>query len=74
MPEEKIELIAKCIRNHRGSKDYKRESIEEQIVACADAMSHINGCLIFIYLAGTQKEDYKEKLITKTKTKRSWVF
>jgi len=39
--EEKIDLICKCIKHHRGSKDYKRETMEEQIVACADAMDHM---------------------------------
>jgi uncharacterized protein len=28
-PEKKIELVKKCILNHRGSKQNKRETIEE---------------------------------------------
>lgn len=40
--KERIELIRKCVLNHRGSKKRKRESIEEKIVSCADAMDHIN--------------------------------
>ncbi|MEI8143803.1 MAG: HD domain-containing protein [Candidatus Berkelbacteria bacterium] len=39
-PKEKMELVEKCILNHRGSVGKKGESIEEQIVAEADAMSN----------------------------------
>jgi len=42
LPKEEIELISRCILNHRGSKKAKRETIEERIIACADAMDHIN--------------------------------
>ena len=38
-PKEKIILIKKCILNHRGSVNLQKESIEEQIIADADAMS-----------------------------------
>lgn len=38
-PEEKIELIKKCILNHRGSQQKNRETIEEQIVSEADALA-----------------------------------
>lgn len=41
-PEEKIELVKKCILNHRGSLKHNRESVEEQIVAEADAMSNFD--------------------------------
>jgi uncharacterized protein len=41
-PEEKIELVKKCILNHRGSQQNKRESIEEQIVAEADVLSNFD--------------------------------
>ena len=38
-PEDKIELVKKCILNHRGSQQREQESIEEQIIAEADVMS-----------------------------------
>lgn len=38
-PPKKIELIKKCILNHRGSRKDNKETIEEQIIAEADAMS-----------------------------------
>ena len=41
-PQEKIELIKKCILNHRGSLASQRESVEEQIIAEADAMSNFD--------------------------------
>jgi uncharacterized protein len=41
-PTEKIELVKKCILNHRGSQDNNRETLEEKIVADADAMSNFD--------------------------------
>jgi len=38
-PRDKIELVKKCIFNHRGSVNLNKESKEEQIIADADAMS-----------------------------------
>jgi uncharacterized protein len=38
-PEEKINKVKLCILSHRGSKDIARASIEEQILADADALS-----------------------------------
>lgn len=38
-PPEKIELIKKCILNHRGSKNHERKSLEEKIISDADAMN-----------------------------------
>lgn len=54
LSKEKIELIAKCVRNHRGR--YKRETIEEDIIFCADVMSHINHFLSLVYSGGADKE------------------
>ena len=60
-PSEKIELVKKCIINHRGSKQNKRESIEEQIIAEADAMSNFDNIAgifkaAFIYEGKNQDE------------------
>ena len=38
-PEEKIALVKNCILHHRGSQKMELETLEEQIVAEADAMS-----------------------------------
>ncbi len=60
-PQDKILLVKKCILNHRGSQDNNRDSIEEKIVAEADAMSNfdnISGLFkaAFIYENLNQKE------------------
>ena len=39
-PEDKIESVKYCILTHRGSRDLKRETLEAEILASADAMSH----------------------------------
>lgn len=39
-PSEKIELIKKCILNHRGSQKNFRETLEEKILAEADVLSN----------------------------------
>ncbi len=41
-PPEKIELVKKCIFNHRGSQNNVRKSIEEQILVEADVMSNFD--------------------------------
>jgi len=41
-PEEKIELVKKCILNHRGSLNRERKSLEEQIIAEADVLSNFD--------------------------------
>jgi len=69
-PAEKIELVKKGILNHRGSQQNNRETIEEQIIAEADAMSNfdnISGIFkaAFVYENKTQgeaKESVRKKL------------
>lgn len=39
---EKIELVKKCILNHRGSRNDTRATIEERIIAEADAISNFD--------------------------------
>ncbi len=60
-PSEKTELVKKCILHHRGSQQSNRESIEEQIIADADAMCNfdtISGQFkaAFVYENKTQDE------------------
>jgi uncharacterized protein len=55
-PQEKIELVKKCILNHRGSQDNDRESIEEKIIAEADTMSNFDN-LAGIFKAAFIYED-----------------
>jgi len=72
-PADKIELVKKCILNHRGSQQNEAASLEEQIVVAADTMSafdNIAGLFkaALIYENKTQgeaKESVREKLENK---------
>lgn len=48
-PKEKIEFVKKCVLNHRVSTNSKRETIEEQCIADADAMAHFD-CIPLCFL------------------------
>lgn len=41
-PEKRIEKVVRCVENHRGSINCKRETLEEQCVADADVMAHFD--------------------------------
>ena len=74
-PIEKIELVKKCILNHRGSQKNNAESIEEQIVAEADILSNFDNIggifkAALVYEGKTQGEandSVREKLENKWK-------
>lgn len=74
-PAEKIELIKKCILNHRGSQQNGRDSIEEQIIAEADVLSNFDNIAglfkaAFVYEDKTQgeaKDSVRQKLERKWK-------
>jgi len=66
-PSRKIELVKKCILHHRGSKQNKRRSLEEKIVAEADTMSNFDNIAgifkaVFIYENLTQGQAKKSVL------------
>lgn len=52
---DKIELVKKCIINHRGSVINDKLTIEEKIVADADAISHFDSVPSLLYLAYVNK-------------------
>lgn len=54
--EEKIALIQDCIRNHRGSKNMEKRSVEEVCVADADAISHFDSIPSLLYLAYVERQ------------------
>jgi uncharacterized protein len=72
-PEEKIELVKKCILNHRGSQDNNPETIEEKIISDADALSNFDNiagifkaAFVFENLTqGEAKESVRKKLENK---------
>ena len=73
-PDEKIELVKKCILNHRGSIDNKRESVEEQIISDADAMSNFDN-LSGIFKAAFIFEGHNQasaKEVVKKKLENKW--
>ena len=53
--EQKILLVQECIRNHRGSVNFEKNSIEELCVADADAVSHFDSVPNLLYLAYVTK-------------------
>jgi uncharacterized protein len=66
-PHEKIEKIKLCILNHRSSVPNKKNSIEEIIVADADAIIHLTQISSLFYAA------YKEMDMT-IEEGHKWVY
>jgi uncharacterized protein len=63
-PPERVELVKNCILNHRGSRQDSRESLEEKILAEADAISTFDAIpglfkAAFTYEGKTQDEAKK---------------
>ncbi len=74
LPREKIEKIMSCILSHRASKKIKRQSLEAEILASADAMSHFSELADMMYLIyGIKKlKTSPGALWLKRKLERSW--
>jgi len=77
-PADKIELVEKCILHHRGSRHDERKTLEEKIIAEADAMSafdNIPGVFkaAFVYEHNTQGEA-KESVRNKLKNKFNQLY
>jgi uncharacterized protein len=73
-PEDRIKRVKQCILNHRGSQKKQRNSIEEKIIAEADAMSNFDNLpgifkAAFIYENKTQDE---AKISVREKLERKW--
>jgi len=73
-PTERIELVKKCILNHRGSQQNKRDSIEEQIIAEADAISNFDNIagLFKATLVYEDKTQGEAKDSVRQKLERKW--
>jgi putative nucleotidyltransferase with HDIG domain len=73
-PDVKIRLIEACIISHRGSKTIKRESVEAEILASADAMAHFDNLNSLFYLAYKTKglSVDEANLFILGKLERSW--
>ncbi len=72
-PNEKIEIVKKCILNHRGSRNDYRETKEEQVIAEADAMSNfedITGLFKAAFLhENKSREEAKKSVLQKLENK-----
>jgi len=50
-PKERIERVKQCVLHHRSSKNLLKNTIEEECVADADAMSHFDCIPMLFHLA-----------------------
>ena len=73
-PEEKIILVKNCILHHRGSQNFKQETIEEQIISEADALSNFDNIAgIFSAAFVIEKLNQGEaKISVRQKLERKW--
>lgn len=72
LSERETAHIASCILYHRGSKESPRRTIEEKIIASADAMDHISRFQEMFYRVSKER-DYKEAVKWMSeKIKRGW--
>jgi uncharacterized protein len=71
--EDKIKKITRCILTHRGTKnDYFPETIEEKIVANADAMAHFESFLN-LFSEFVSPDNFEEGVrLVKEKLERDW--
>lgn len=74
-PKDKIGQVKHCIQSHRGSQNVKRETVEAECVASADAMAHFDNVPALLYLVYVKKKmgitDGKEWI--KKKLEKSWA-
>lgn len=73
-PKEKIEIIKKCILNHRGSINNYRESKEEQIIVDADSMvafDSLSDLFGAAYICETKNKD-EAKISVRNKLINKW--
>lgn len=73
-PKEKIAIIKKCILNHRGSIKNKRNSLEEQIIAEADALSNLEDVIgpLEAALVYEKLDPEQAKLSVRKKLQNKW--
>jgi uncharacterized protein len=73
-PVQKIEMVKKCILNHRGSVNNKRTSLEEKIVVEADTMSNFDN-ISGIFKAAFVFEGLDQgqaKIVVRQKLQNKW--
>lgn len=73
-PSKKIELVKKCILNHRGSQNNNRTTLEEKIIAEADTLSNFEN-ISWIFKAAFVYENldqWKAKIVVRTKLENKY--
>jgi len=73
-PEDKIKAVCHCIMAHRGSQNIKRETVEAECLADADAMSHFDSvdALFRIALVDKKLNQEESREFVFNKLMRSW--
>jgi len=73
--KKKIELVKKCILNHRGSQANNRKTIEEKIIAEADVMCNFDNIagLFKAALVYENKDQGEARACVREKLKRKWA-
>ncbi|MFC1598704.1 HD domain-containing protein [Patescibacteria group bacterium] len=73
-PQDKIDQVKHCIEAHRGSQKIKRETLEAECVASADAMAHITSFPSLLILAWKVHNMYYQEGVdfALAKMERSW--
>lgn len=73
LPEEKIGKVCKCIERHRNRPGYEPVSIEEKIVASADALSHFYSVFFLTFFKVHPSTDLNTMVdMEKEKIERDW--
>lgn len=71
--EDFIEKVAHCVLSHRGRTGPGRETVEAEIVACADAMAHFDTFLdLFPVFLKTCKSFEETVIEVEKKIDRDW--
>lgn len=74
-PEEKIQLIKKCILNHRGSINNEIDSVEEKILIEADCLSAfdvLEGHFLWVIDGDGIKNQKEVRNLVRQKLKNKW--
>jgi uncharacterized protein len=71
--EEFIEKVAHCVLAHRGRMAVKRETLEAEIIACADAMAHFDAFLDVFHFFLVSCASFEEAVVEiEKKLQRNW--
>lgn len=68
-PKDRIERVKQCVLNHSASKELQRNTIEEEIIADADAMAHFDKIPSLFFIAYKRKNLDIKKASNWVKTK-----